>query len=197
MKIMIKNAINLLALLVVLPLYILYRVLSLSNRRNSAFMGCSQLLSLFPGLLGNCLRRAFYFLAMERCPLDVQICFGVLFSHPDTEIGNNVYIGPQCNVGKCSIGDGTLLGSGVHVLSGKGQHNFSLLDVPIQQQGGTYTKVSIGKDAWLGNGSIVMANVGDKSIVGAGAVVISDLEPLSIAGLHSDRRRLFPPHPNH
>lgn len=38
----------------------------------------------------------------------------------------------------------------------------------------------IGRDAWLGNGSIVMADVGNHAVVGAGAVVVKPVAAWSI-----------------
>jgi acetyltransferase-like isoleucine patch superfamily enzyme len=52
----------------------------------------------------------------------------------------------------------------------------------MREQGGEFEKITIGVDSWLGNSSVVMANVGTKSIVAAGSVVIKDLEPYSIVG---------------
>jgi acetyltransferase-like isoleucine patch superfamily enzyme len=52
----------------------------------------------------------------------------------------------------------------------------------MREQGGGLDKIVIGKDSWLGNSSVVMANVGCKSIVAAGSVVIRDLAPYSVAG---------------
>ncbi len=106
--------------------------------------------------------------------------FGTIFSQIDTEIGQNVYIGPQCNIGSSRIEDNCILGSGVHVVSGSRQHNFNDLDKPINEQGGVLKKVTIGEDSWVGNGAIVMANIGKKCIVGAGAVVAKDVEDFSV-----------------
>jgi acetyltransferase-like isoleucine patch superfamily enzyme len=65
-------------------------------------------------------------------------------------------------------------------MSGKGQHNFDDLNVPIKDQGGVFAKISIGENCWIGNGSMVMANIGDGCIVGAGSVVINDIPAHSI-----------------
>jgi acetyltransferase-like isoleucine patch superfamily enzyme len=65
-------------------------------------------------------------------------------------------------------------------MSGKGQHNFDDLDTPIKDQGGVFQKIVIGKNCWLGNGSMIMANIGDGCIVGAGSVVINDVPANSI-----------------
>lgn len=163
----------------VLPFFFLYKAFSLFGGEKS-FSGFSQFFSLFPGKFGCYFRAAFYHLTMHSCSQNVVIGFGTLFSQFDTEISDRVYIGPQCNIGMCSIGEDTLIASGVHIMSGSNQHNFSDLDTPIQQQGGEYQKVRIGADSWIGNGSLIMANVGDKCIVGAGSVVIKNVPDLSI-----------------
>jgi acetyltransferase-like isoleucine patch superfamily enzyme len=119
---------------------------------------------------------------MTSCAPNVLIGFATLFSQQDTEIDEGVYIGPQCNIGKCAIGKNTLLGSGVHIMSGKGQHNFSDPEKPIKDQGGVFTKVSVGENCWLGNGALVMANIGRGSVVAAGSVVIDDVPAGVIVG---------------
>ena len=144
------------------------------------FRTVSQVVSLFPGIVGSYLRLATFRFTMKTCKVTGIIHFGTLFSNPDTEIADNVYIGPQCNIGQCSIGADTMLASGVHILSGKNQHSFDTLDKPIQQQGGHYEKISIGKDCWVGNGAIVMADIGDHAIVAAGSVVISQVPAKAI-----------------
>jgi acetyltransferase-like isoleucine patch superfamily enzyme len=65
-------------------------------------------------------------------------------------------------------------------MSGKGQHNFDNLDVPIKDQGGVFEKITIGENCWLGNGAMIMANIGDGCIVGAGSVVTNDMPANSI-----------------
>ena len=143
----------------------------------------SQMISLIPGKLGIYIRAAFYRLACPDTSDEILVGFLTVFSHRDTSIAQGVYIGPQCNIGKCSIGEKTLLGSGVHILSGKNQHHFADTDTPIQEQGGTYTKVSIGRDCWLGNGAIVMTDVTDHCIIAAGSVVVNTItEPGTIHG---------------
>ena len=138
------------------------------------------MLSLFPGRIGSYLRTGFYRLTMAYCDKDSLILFGTLFSQWDTEIGKQVYIGPNCNIGKSKIEDFCTLGSNVHILSGKNQHIFDDVNKPIQEQGGKFEKIVIGEDTWIGNGAIVMANVGKKCIIGAGSVVTKDVEDYSI-----------------
>jgi len=178
MKHLIKKIVKIIAFVLMLPLIFIFKIAPPSLSQN-LFRSISQLLSLIPGLVGSYLRIAFYRFCMKKCTAGV-IHFGTLFSHQDTEIEDGVYIGPQCNIGLSTIGKDTLVASGVHIMSGKGQHNFDDIDTAIQQQGGHFEKISIGEDCWLGNGALIMANVGNKTIVAAGAVVVKDVPPFVI-----------------
>ena len=177
---MFKKTVSNIFVVVVSPLYLLFTLASVLSSRNACFVGYSQLLSLLPGKFGSFCRIAFYRVTMMSCHVDCVIGFATIFSQRDTEIGSGVYIGPQCNIGMCKIGANSLIGSGVHIMSGSKQHNFDDLDKPIQQQGGDYTKIEIGDDSWVGNGSLVMANIGKKCIIGAGSVVTKDVADYSI-----------------
>ena len=152
------------------------------GRGESVFQGVAQLLSLAPFRLGTYLRAAYYAHVCTDVDREVAIGFLTLFSHADTDLGKNVYIGAQSNIGSCAIGADCLLGSGVHILSGKRQHDFSDPDGPIREQGGVYEKIRIGENCWIGNHATVMANVGAHSVVAAGAVVVDDIPTRSIAG---------------
>ena len=176
-----KRTVRLVALVAILPIYFLFLMASIIASKDQAFAGFSQFMSLFPGKSGNYLRAAFYKLAMQNCFESVTICFGSIFSQQQTQLASGIYIGPQCNIGKCHIEENCLLGSGVHIMSGKGQHNFSDINTPIQEQGGTFEAISIGEDCWIGNGAIIMANIGKKCVIGAGSVVINDIPDYSIA----------------
>ena len=171
-RLRLKRLVKLGFLVIVLPFYGLYRVFSLVGNVDAAFQSFSQMFSLVPGKMGVYSRAAFYHLA---CPdTSDEICIGFLtvMSHRDTTIGKGVYIGPQCNIGMCRIGENTLIGSGVHVLSGSHQHEITDLSRPIQEQGGRYEKVRIGADCWLGNGAIVMADLADHCVLASGSVLV-------------------------
>ncbi len=168
------------AAIVISPITLLYLIFSLVFKTDAVLSSFSQFISLIPGKLGVYLRAGFYRFTLSACSPNVVISFLVLFSQQDTEIESGVYIGPQCNIGKCKISQDTLLGSGVHIMSGKGQHNFDDLSKPIKDQGGTYDKITIGSGSWLGNGSLIMANIGNHCVVAAGAVVIEDVIDYSI-----------------
>lgn len=181
MKAALKQIIFILCALIIAPITLLYFVFSFMLSKDAVLTSYSQLLSLLPGKLGVYLRAGFYRFSLTHCSPDAVISFMVLFSQADTEIAEGVYLGAQSNIGRCSIGKNTLLGSGVHIMSGKGQHNFDNLDIPIKDQGGHFEKITIGENCWLGNGAMVMANIGDGCIIGAGSVVINDIPAHSIA----------------
>ncbi len=172
MKILIKQFLFVLFALLAAPFSVLYFLVTLVINKNDGIAFFSQLLSLLPGKLGAYFRAGFYRFTLKSCSKDAVISFATLFSQQNTSIASGVYIGPQCNIGMCSIGENVLLGSGVHVMSGAKQHNFDAVSIPIRDQGGTYEKVTIGKNAWVGNGALIMADIGENCVVAAGSVVI-------------------------
>lgn len=180
MKKLIKDVIFLVFAVITSPLTLLYFLVNIVLKSDSLFATFAQFLSLFPGKLGSLLRTGFYRYTMKFCHPNVVIGFGTLFSQRNTSILQNTYIGPQCNIGKCKIGKDTLLGSGVHIMSGKGQHKFDDLTTPIKDQGGLFEQISIGDDCWIGNCALIMANIGSHCVVAAGSVVINDVPDYAI-----------------
>jgi acetyltransferase-like isoleucine patch superfamily enzyme len=67
------------------------------------------------------------------------------------------------------------------ITAGKNQHKFDFRDKLIRLQGGEFHRVRIGRDCWIGNGAIIMADVGEGSVIAAGSVVTKPIPPYSIA----------------
>ncbi|MFP6667826.1 MAG: acyltransferase [Pirellulales bacterium] len=176
-----KSAANGMALLLVLPAVVAYRLASLVAGRARAFPAWSQLLSLFPGLVGVNLRRAFYRLTLSRCGQGACISFGTVFSHCTAAVGKKVYVGAYCSIGDVNLEDDVLLSSHVSILNGCRQHGIDRLDLPIREQPGEWPRVTIGRDSWIGERAVVMADVGKHCVVGAGAVVTKPLPDYAIA----------------
>jgi acetyltransferase-like isoleucine patch superfamily enzyme len=181
MKPLLKALINGLCLALVLPSYLSFRSASLLLGARKAFPGWSQAFSLIPGLPGIYLRRAFYRLIFPRCDTDACVSFGAIFSHPTAEVGRSVYVGPYCCLGDVTLEDDVLLGSHVSITNGGAQHGTERLDVPIREQPGTWPRVTIGKDSWIGDRAVVMADVGKHCIIGAGSVVTAPIPDYAIA----------------
>lgn len=167
-------------LLLALPLYLVYLPLSAVVGKQNGFRPMTQLLSLVPGKVGSMLRIGFYRLTLRRCSPSCHMEFLTTLSTPDVAIGDNVYIGSGSNISRSDIGQDCLIGSQVMIMSGKGQHVFTDPSTPIRLQGGEKQKINIGRDCWLGNGSLVMADVGEGSVVAAGSVVVSPVSPYTI-----------------
>ena len=181
MKHVIKRFVIFIFCLTVSPLWLLYRLEALILKRNEVFYGYSQLLCLFPGIVGNYIRFAFYRMSTASLGDDSCISFGVTLAHPDIRIGRGVYIGPWCNLGLCTVEDDVLFGSDVHVISGFNQHGHDDISVPMREQRGELLNVKIGRDSWIGNKAVVGNHVGEKSIVGAASLVVNEVPPYSVA----------------
>lgn len=179
MKKIIKEILFAVALVLSVPFFCVYGVGVIISGRDGSFAGMSQLLSLIPGMTGVYIRRAFYCCTVTKCSRDSHISFGTIFPSRNVSIGNHVYIGAWCIIADSVIEDDVLIGSNVHIMGGTA-HRFDRMDIPIRLQGGSVKTVTIGTDAWLGNGAIVMADVGAKCIVGAGSVVTKRIEQYSI-----------------
>ncbi|MCI0463978.1 MAG: acyltransferase [Gemmataceae bacterium] len=181
MKKLVKGICDGLALLLVLPPALLYGLGCLVLGPRRAFPGWSQALSLLPGFIGVYLRRAFYRLVLPRCGADSCISFGTIFSHPTVEIGRTVYVGAFCCIGDVTLEDDVLIASHVSITNGSAQHGTERLDIPIREQPGSYPRITIGRDSWIGDRAVIMADVGKHCIVGAGSVVTKPLPDYAVA----------------
>lgn len=181
MKTVFKKVVNTLMSLTMLPLAVCYWALAALCGRSRAFPGFAQLMSLWPGLTGAYLRRAFYQWVLTQCDQDVFVSFGTVFSHQGVTLGETVYIGVGCMIGDVELQKDVLIGSHVSVINGSRQHSIERLDLPIREQPGEYLRLVIGEDTWIGDRAIVMADVGRHCVVGAGAVVTKPLNDYDIA----------------
>ena len=168
-KRIIKLTVFCIALLLVAPLLLLTVLEGLSRRGSGIFRTCAQLVAIVPGPVGDYVRAAYYFGALESCSWETHIGFGSLFTRREARVGKNVSSGNYCVFGHASIGAGARIASRVSIPSGKRQH---LDDQGQLSDESFFTRVSIGPDVWIGEGATILADVGERSIVSAGAVVI-------------------------
>ena len=176
-----KAVARFMALVFVLPLLVCYWLNSCLVGRNRALESATQLLSLFPGITGQYLRRAFLQRVLIRCHSSVLVEFGTLFSQCGAILDENVYVGPRCQLGLVHLERDVLLAANVQIPSGGRTHYFDDPTKPIREQGGERRMVTVGAGAWIGTGAIVLADVGEGTIVGAGAVVTKPLPAYVIA----------------
>lgn len=130
----------------------------------------------YSGMLGSYLRVAFYQFTLEKVGADCHIALGSFFANPRSSMGDRVGIGAYCVLGQVSVGDGTIMATGVQIISGSRQH---LRDEHghLTDAGRSFDRVKIGKECWLGAGAIIMADLGDMVTVALGSVVFRDVPP--------------------
>lgn len=118
--------------------------------------GCA----LLPGLIGDCLRIAYYKLTLAECSLASRVSFGSFLAHPHARLGPGVYIGSYCIVGMAVIGERTRSAP---------ESRSSAADASMSATSGgrspgaetsVFSAVTIGADCWIGAAAVVMADVG-------------------------------------
>jgi virginiamycin A acetyltransferase len=181
MRLVAKSLLIVATRLLVLPAVVLYWLGSLLLGREKAFPGWSQFFGLWPGVSGVYLRWGFYRWVLPRCERDAWIGFGTVFSHAGAKIGSKVYVGAYCVLGDVTLEDDVLVGSQVSIMNGSGQHGIERLDIPIREQPGEWPHVTIGRDTWIGDRAVVMADVGRHCVIGAGSVVTKPIPDYAIA----------------
>lgn len=158
-----------------LPFFLSFQIKRIFIGKQRAFAGSSQTLSLFPGIIGQFLRRGFYVMTLKHCSPRSTIDFGTFFPSTDVILRDHVYIGARCIIAPCVIEQDVIIGSGVHIAS-KVTHFFGSLDKPIRMQGGSWTPITVKHDCWIGNKAVIMADIGEQCVIGAGSVVTKSVE---------------------
>ncbi|WP_022853610.1 acyltransferase [Thermodesulfatator atlanticus] len=190
----IKHILNFLALLLVLPAWVmvvLEKKLGLGIR---VYLFWAQFLAQVPGILGSFLRRAFYWLVLPQVSWNCEIGFGTFFSRPWGIIEKGVYIGPYCIIGQAILREGSLIASRVSIPSGRRQHRRDPTGKILPAEHGSFETIEIGPHAWIGEGAIVMAKIGARATVAAGAVVTRPVPDDCVVGgnpAHILRRKTF------
>jgi maltose O-acetyltransferase len=91
------------------------------------------------------------------------------------ELGERVFFNFNCvvlDVCKVTIGDYTLFGPGVQILT-----PLHPMDPVLRRQQEFGKPITIGKDVWVGGGALILPGVtiGDGAVIGAGSVVTKDV----------------------
>lgn len=167
MKELCQKCVYVVCLILTAPLHLLFNI----TKSKDLFAGQAQLLSLIPGKIGSYLRVAYYYMTIQKSHLEGFIGYGTYLTNPEVEIGHRVYIGAYNIIGIVSIKDHATIASHVSILSGKQQHGYKEIDKPIQEQKGTFKRIHIGENCWIGNGAILMADIGRQNVIAAGSVI--------------------------
>jgi len=190
----VKRAIDACFLALVAPLAILCALEAMQGG-DAIFITLAQGCALVPGLPGVFVRRAFYRLTLEACGESFFIGFGAWFSHRAARIDEDAYIGPYAVIGSCHIGRGSLIGTRCSILSGGNLHSLGPDGRWLPSDMTRLQTIHIGEYAWLGEASVVLANVGASAMVVAGAVVSAAVPPSVVVAGNPARfvRCLTPP----
>ncbi|MFO7900771.1 MAG: DapH/DapD/GlmU-related protein [Planctomycetota bacterium] len=171
MKELLQTAANVLFLVLLFPV----ALLSGFGRCWPVFDFFAQTCALVPGIVGRYARRAYYVMTLDRCSLRSCIAFGSYFLDSQTEVGEGVYVGPNCVIGRSRIGARTLIGCNVHVFVGRRQHARDAEGRLSEGKQEMLRKINIGEDCWIGTSAVIMEDIGDRTTIGAGAVVTKEV----------------------
>jgi acetyltransferase-like isoleucine patch superfamily enzyme len=181
-RLLLKRFFHFLAFIVTTPLGSVVRLFLLCGSEGS-FHSAATFLGLIPGKIGNSIRVAFYRWTLQDCHRDVSIGFGTFFSKTSAKVSQNVTIGAYCIIGNVELRNGTRLASRCSIPSGRHQHHYAYDSGKRVHSKIEFNKIIIGERCWIGEGSIVMADIGDDCIVGAGSVVTRPIaDGLVVAG---------------
>lgn len=168
-KRIIKRFVLIVAFIPALPFIVSAKIGSAFGN-DDLFSACSCLFALLPGKTGSYLRLAYYMGTLKAISPDVFIGFGSYFSRRGAVVGKRVNIGAYCILGLVTLGDRVLVASRVSIPSGRRQHALRY-DEENPSEKLTFDRVTIGNECWIGEGSIIMADLGERCIVSAGSVV--------------------------
>lgn len=177
MKVIIKFSLNLICQVLVLPFALICKLEEMLGDSEVVFNLCAQFMAILPGLPGSFLRRAFYTYTLDDCSPHCHIGFGTIFSHRTSSVAKHVYIGNYALIGSACFGENALIGSRASILSGKELHVMGSDGSWTAYDAERLSTVTIGKNVWVGEGSIIMADIGEGSMVGAGSVVSMNIKP--------------------
>ena len=117
-----------------------------------------------------------------RVEIEHDVYLKLVTAEATLTVGDFAFIGRGCEIDvakSVTIGEHALIAPGVFIVDHTHKHARGLR---LDEQGIDSAAVSIGRDAWIGAGAIILhgVTVGDGAIVGAGAVVTKNVAPFAI-----------------
>ena len=182
MKMIAKTLADGLALILVTPALLLYHLGCWTIGPQRAFPGWSQAFALIPGWTGVYLRRAFYRTVLPQVRTGLLPFLRHQFSRTRPRRSAGMFTSELfCSIGDVTLEDDVLVSSHVSITNGVLSTALSRLDIPVREQPGTWSRVTIGRDSWIGEHATVMADVGKHCVIGAGSVVTRPIPDYAIA----------------
>lgn len=141
-------------------------------------------MSLFPGRVGQALRRCYIPKRIGSCGKNLIMAHNVKISSPE-----KLFLGDYVGVGVGAyftagggIYIGNYVGIGPDVKIWSSNHIYKDPHTPWRYQGSELKPVHIGNDVWIAAGSIIKPgiSIGDGAIIGAGTVLSKSIPPYAI-----------------
>ena len=177
MRTTIKGLLFILGFVLASPLILLtwLEALVLGPKRERIFGSCTEILCIIPTIIGNLMRKAFYWATCTAVHWNTHFKMGSWLAHRDNRIAPGVVIGAFTFIGYADIGKNVLFGARVSIISGKYQHGrpedrTSAGDVVEED-----TVITVGENSWIGQDVVIMDNIGKNCTVGAGSVVMKEV----------------------
>jgi len=139
------------------------------------YTSCIEILCVIPTMIGNFMRRAYYWACCSSVHWGTFFKMGSWLAHRNNHIAPGVVIGAFTFIGYADIGKNVLFGARVSIISGKYQHGRPGERFNQEEVTEEHTVIKIGANSWIGQDVVIMANVGENCTVGAGSVVLKDV----------------------
>ena len=176
----VKSALFILGLMLTLPLIVLTWCEStlLGKDYEKVFAACKETLSLIPSIPGVYMRSAYYWAVCTKVSPEARFLFGSWLAHRKNKVDRGTLIGPYSFIGYSEIGENVIFGARVSIISGKYQHGRPDQRINGQKPSKLIEEdeiIHIGKNTWIGQDAVILANIGENCTVGAGSVVFKDV----------------------
>lgn len=139
------------------------------------YAGCTEILCIVPTIIGNLMRKAFYWTTCNKVYWNTHLKMGSWLAHRNNKIGPGVTIGAFTFIGYADIGKNVIFGARVSIISGKYQHGKPEERINNRDIVEENVVITIGENSWIGQDVVIMANIGKNCTVGAGSVVMKDV----------------------
>lgn len=173
LKFITKRTLFALGLILASPLIILTWIEGLIFGRKAEWIygSCKEIVSICPTVIGEYIRLAFYWAVCAHVSIEARLLFGSMIAHRATIIRDGTVIGAYTILGYAELGENVLVAPRVSVISGKYQHGKPGERAASGSVTEHYERITIGRNSWIGQEAIVMANIGENCTVAAGSVV--------------------------
>ena len=158
---------------------ILFRIFNISHLLSFYTTTCT--IALVPGRIGILVRRVWYKMSLRKCGKKLFIEFGAVIIEKESEIGDNVFIGPFSHIDLVEIGDDALISQGVVISGAKNAHGSDKNSI-MRLQEGYKRKVIIGDDVWVGMKAVVLEDVSRGCIISCLSFVNKKFPEYSVIG---------------